>query len=436
MIPKLVAAAAFMIAQQASAYPLVVAACKQDPIACVQSGKLEFVSIYGKIGYEDLDFFQMLDENVSPEAPFPRIELNSYGGHVDAALEIGRILRKHAAVAETGSPIIRDPAPQCSSACALIAQAAVHRRLTHVGLHSVSVREKVDENVWETLPGDNTDIEAYLLEMGANQKLIDIIRTTPFDEITEFFYDPNLPFEDQEIFALGLYSKDDQYFPAKQDAALDEENFQSSNAYMVNAASYGSIRAMRDLARHYTAYSPDIEPDFKAARDWLQKAADKGDVFSMHDLGYYYSYGVGVAQDDVKGAEFYLQAAKLGLAPSQNNIGWGYYTGVGVQKSLPDAIYWITKSAEQGEAFGYGSLCEIHGATDLFKNDPTEAFKWCGLAVHHLPEGDAKDAAKVVYDRLITTIGADDLAAANRLIQNWDEDHVTTSMRNVGDDLN
>jgi hypothetical protein len=43
------------------AYPLVDAQCKSNPEACVKAGKLDFVSIYGEIGDEDLAFLTMVD---------------------------------------------------------------------------------------------------------------------------------------------------------------------------------------------------------------------------------------------------------------------------------------------------------------------------------------------------------------------------------------
>jgi hypothetical protein len=110
---------------------------------------------------------------------------------------------------------------------------------------------------------------------------------------------------------------------------------------------------------------------------------------------------------------------------------------VGAPKSLPDAVYWITKSAEQGEPFAFGSLCEISGATDLFKNDPSEAFMWCGLAMEHLPDGEAKDAAKDNFDALTKIIAPADLESGDRAIKKWNADERTFSnMRNVGDHLN
>jgi hypothetical protein len=95
----------------------------------VKAGKLEFVSIYGEIGDEDRAFFTMLDEALPPDTPFPRVFLNSYGGDLDAEFGIGRILRKHQATAESGSPVIPDSTLQCSSACALVAHGVARTKV-------------------------------------------------------------------------------------------------------------------------------------------------------------------------------------------------------------------------------------------------------------------------------------------------------------------
>ncbi len=146
----IILAALVLQAAPLAAYPLVDARCKDNPKACVLAGKLAYVSIYGEIGYEDLAFFRMVDKYLPPDVPFPHVYLNSNGGLVRAGIGIGRILGKHDSTVESGSPVIPDAAPKCISACVLVAQGAPHRRLVHIGLHSSSVRVKLDENVWET----------------------------------------------------------------------------------------------------------------------------------------------------------------------------------------------------------------------------------------------------------------------------------------------
>ena len=431
----IILAALLLQAAPLAAYPLVDAKCKDDPQACVKAGALEFVSIYGMIGYEDLDFFTMLDENLPPDAPFPRIFVNSYGGKVGAGLGIGRILHKHQATVESGSPVIPDPAPQCSSACALLAQGALHRRLSHVSLHSPSRRVKTGENKWVTLARSPEDILEYMTEMGASPETTALIEKTSFDEFADLFYLPKSPITKQPIYRLQFYDLNDAYF-TKSNFDYDFD-FKSSEEYMINAANYGSIQAMRDLGDFYQTYDPDVKPDFAQANVWHLKAAQRGDARSMHIFGYHLAHGIGIQKDLAAAMNWYLKAASLGNASSQNNLGWAYFTGIGVHKSIPEAVYWITRSAEQGEPFAYGSLCEISGATDLFKNDPAEAYKWCSLAVEHLQDGTAKDAALPIFEKIKTMISPEDLALAQQSIDSWNaQDKTHPTMNNVGDDLN
>lgn len=409
------AIAAFMLhVAPVMAYPLVSTECKDDPEACVEAGKLEYVSIYGTIGDEDLEFVRMIDRLLPLDAPFPRVFLNSNGGAVRAAMSIGNLLHWYQATVESGSPVIPDATPQCTSACVLVAQSGYHRRLTHVGLHSPTKRVQTGKNVWENQSASAKTaavIRRYMTDMGATKATIAIIEETKFDEIEDFFFDPTMPAADQEIVKLGFYSTEDQYFTSVGTPYPNTVTFTRRLTQMVNAAHYGSVQAMLDLALANMSYQPNEKPDFEAATYWLEMAAERGNAWSIHRLGYHYSYGLGVAKDEAKGAELYLKAAKLGLAASQNNVGWAYYKGVGMPASLPDAVYWITKAAEQGEPFAYGSLCQINGAKDQSQSVSAEAFKWCGLAVEHLIEGDAKDKAQVVYDEIMKAISPEDMAA-------------------------
>ena len=135
---------------------------------------------------------------------------------------------------------------------------------------------------------------------------------------------PVSPSRTKRFYKLRFYDVYDQYFTASNFTYPDKFGFKTTEDYMVNAANYGSIQAMRDLADFKTTYDPDEQPNFEAANRWLEMAAAKGDGWSMHNLGHHYSYGLGVPKDNSKAVELYLKASKLGVAASQNNLGWAY----------------------------------------------------------------------------------------------------------------
>lgn len=433
---KLAAVLAATASSPLMAYPLVQAECRGREVECALKHELDFISIFGSIGTEDLELFEKLDAKLPVDQSFPTVFLNSPGGRVYAGMQIGRILRKRHAAVESGSPIVEDFHPQCSSACVVLAAGAETRRLTHIGLHSAHRRVKIEENVAHDEAVDIPEVYAYYEEMGVPDEVAAISKATSYDDMTDFFYDWRRPHDEQEIVRFRFFMPEVAPFDPTQELPGPYLVPTSDQQYSELAHEAGALTAAYDVAKALTRYDPEVPPDFVAANEWLEKGAERGDLRSMHELAYHWGNGIGTVVDLEKAASLYRSAAAAGFAASQNNLGWAYYEGKGVPKSLPDAIYWITKSAEQGEAFAYGSLCEISGATDLFKTDPTEAYMWCGLAAEHLPDGDAKDAAQTAYDQIIKAISDDDLVVGSLQVSKWNEEHVTSSMRNVGDDLN
>ena len=69
MMIRIVVAAFLLQVGPLAAYPLVDAKYKDDPEVCTKAGTLDFVAIYGGIGYEDTDFFTMLDKALWPDTP-------------------------------------------------------------------------------------------------------------------------------------------------------------------------------------------------------------------------------------------------------------------------------------------------------------------------------------------------------------------------------
>lgn len=419
------------------AYPLVPAECREREVECAKQQELGFISVFGKITTEDLALFEKLDAELPPDMPLPTVFLNSPGGYVDAAIGIGKILRKRGATVESGSPLVKDARPQCSSACVIIAAGAVKRRLTHIGLHSSNVRVKLAENVFEDRHVETPEVDAFYADMGIPDKVSEIRRKIPFDSLQNIFLDPSLRADVQGISKLGFFMSDVPSALGDMAIPVPEPKFLYEPAYLEHAVHHGSREALMDLVDYYQRYDPNMPPDFEKAVFWLRKAAELGEPWAMHNLGYYYAYGMGVPADASIATSWYLKAANLGEASSQNNLGWLYFEGDGVPQSLPDAIYWITRSAEQGEPFAYGSLCEIQDATTFLQENRAEAFKWCHLALDYLPTGDASVASEAAMAKLEKVLTEDERVAGERLIEMWQPLRQTrATMRNVGDDLN
>ncbi len=83
----------------------------------------------------------------------------------------------------------------------------------------------------------------------------------------------------------------------------------------------------------------------------------------LRDEASAYEHGDGVERDGVRAAALYCQAAKLGDAESQFNLGWLYTNGRGVERSEATAAFFFNAAAEQGFEQAKRMLGTVGGPT-------------------------------------------------------------------------
>jgi len=71
--------------------------------------------------------------------------------------------------------------------------------------------------------------------------------------------------------------------------------------------------------------------------------------------------GEGVERDPLAAAKLYCEAARLGDAPSQFNLGWMYSNGRGVERSDQWAAFFFHAAAEQGYEQAQRMLAQVGG---------------------------------------------------------------------------
>jgi len=133
------------------------------------------------------------------------------------------------------------------------------------------------------------------------------------------------------------------------------------------------------------------EGNYKEALTWFRQAADKGNAIAQNNLGYMYDNGLGVEKNYVEAVKWYRKAADQGNADAGNNLGCMYYNGLGVEKSDTEAVKWLYKAAKQGNVAAYENLVNMaeNGNADAqynlgimyevglgVKKSITEAKKW------------------------------------------------------------
>ncbi len=406
----------------ASAYAVVSSECKADPVACAKDGKLEAVSIFGQIGYEDFKFFNAIDEAIPSDKPFPKIYVDSEGGSGYTGITIGRILRKRHATVEGGSPFIADPFIECSSACAFVVAGATTRIVDHIGVHQghLSIFHGPRNWHYDPVPDEATEEDfTYFSEMGIDPEIKEIIKATPSDKMADFYFVQGQPEAEQKIVKLGFRNSNAAVgTPLKKSASEDDMNEARENRFIA-AIHYGSNSAIHDYVTAILHTPLGYKPDYETANKWLQIGADRNDPTSLHNLAVHLANGLGTKRNVVLAAQYFLRAARLGLAASENNVGWHYYKGDGIKRSVPDAVFWITRSAEQGEPFAYGSLCEMYDAGDTFAKDNVEAYKWCKLAVDQEPDGQVKQNDIKILERFKHKLTPQDIEIGDALVTGW-----------------
>lgn len=123
-----------------------------------------------------------------------------------------------------------------------------------------------------------------------------------------------------------------------------------------------------------------VDAAFKAGRaadaaGLLQQEADRGNPEAQYGLGVLYEKGLPdakIPRDASQAFHWYSLSAQSGYAPSQNNLGFLYYTGRGTPKSEAEALRWYEKASQQGNSMAQYNLGAMyfHGhevAKDLKK---------------------------------------------------------------------
>ena len=79
-----------------------------------------------------------------------------------------------------------------------------------------------------------------------------------------------------------------------------------------------------------------------------QAIAEDSIIAALREEAQFYERAVGVTQDTARAAALYCQAARLGDAKSQFDLGWMYANGLGVARSDATAAFFFQAAAAQG----------------------------------------------------------------------------------------
>jgi len=134
--------------------------------------------------------------------------------------------------------------------------------------------------------------------------------------------------------------------------------------------------------------------EYEKAFSLYKKAAEAGYAPAQNDIGYMYMSGEGVEENDVEAVKWYLKAVEQGLAEAQTNLGYMYDYGKGVEENDVEAVKWYRIAAERGNTAAQNNLGYSYQHGEGAREDDVEAVKWYRIAAE---EGNASAQYNLGY---------------------------------------
>lgn len=268
----------------------------------------------------------------------------------------------------------------------------------------------------------------------------------------------------------------------------DQKQFTKAFELYLQAAKMGHGLAQNNVGYMYL-YGEGVAKDHAQAIYWLKKSVEQKNMYAMNNLGICHSKGWGVNQNkhmalewyrkaaetgNPKGKEnydillknlypngandglaanmlvkqaiefdkqknfeksfaLYLQAAYMGNALAQNNAGYAYMSGEGIEQDQASAVYWLQKAAEQNQPSAMNNLGRCYSQGWGVTQDKQKALEWYKKAANA-----GHQEAKNNYDILLQNLSKnmvnqnktsndDDMKLAKRLYEEASEYDKTKS---------
>ena len=142
-----------------------------------------------------------------------------------------------------------------------------------------------------------------------------------------------------------------------------------------------------------------VQQDFaKAAALYLQ-AAVLGHAEAQMNLGLMYSLGQGVMRNDRKAVMLLAQASEAGNAIAQYSYALMVYEGRGERQNYGKSLKWYRRAAEQGNAKAMNNIGIMTALGHGTQEDSVEAYAWFVLGAR-AGDLDAKNNRDLTFDVL------------------------------------
>lgn len=213
---------------------------------------------------------------------------------------------------------------------------------------------------------------------------------------------------------LPIHSNHQEYVAEKTEEDLEEEyRLQQSGRMAVyndvlTDAENGNIQKQFTIGSWYDTNNQNekqfldaiaLDKNDEIAAEWYRKSADNGHTIAQERLCAMYNEGRGVKKDKMlaihycgaaegNGSKFASdlknsiiisdleEKVKSGDSNAQNDMGYMYEYGKGLEKNINEAIAWYKKSAEQGNSVALTNLGKLYDNGKEVNQDFAEAANW------------------------------------------------------------
>ena len=128
----------------------------------------------------------------------------------------------------------------------------------------------------------------------------------------------------------------------------------------------------------------------RSTLDLLKQRAEQGHAWAQNELGFMYNNGEGVEQDHEEAERWYRLAAEQGHAVAQYNLGLMYRNGRGVAQDHEEAARLFRLAAEQGIARSQTNLGNMYYLGQGVAQDDAEAVRLFRLAAKQDEQEEAQ----------------------------------------------
>ena len=159
--------------------------------------------------------------------------------------------------------------------------------------------------------------------------------------------------------------------------------------YINKASDIGNMDATFWIARN-----AELAGEYDKAIRYYEKASRNSHPVAQNNLGYMYECGLGVNKDLKKAFNLYNSSAQKGCVWGQDNLADCYYNGKGTTHDNDKAAFWYQKAAEKNYAESQNML----GVCYFIQQDYQSAFYWQKKAAEQGLWAAQRNLAGLIFD--------------------------------------